>query len=415
MTQKGSEVPKNKMALDMILNITAAAIPVALLQIVIYPLISRHILEEEYGLMITLYSLWALISNTLGNVIFNIRLINDSNYLEHNYQGDFLRIVILYGIVNTVIISAITIYYNQGVDHLLLSIVTANLLFLKSYLDVGFRLKIDFLAVTISAVLVGVGFFIGTLIAIKTGVWEMIFITGYASGTFFAAVKSKLLKEGIVKTPLYSRTFNDCLKLTGASIIANSMTYADKLVLFPLMGGRTTAIYYNATILAKIVGMVTGPASGVILTYLSKKKNASKNLFRKMLLSGFCIVTVAYFLVIMTSRPVFLLLYPQWVEDIMIYIPVTTANECILALISLINPYVMKFCDLKWQLIINSVGVAVYFAAATVLWSRFGLMGFCFGTVIGSSTRLALIFYAYCFKSNLEVNSNQESYRQGGK
>ena len=89
-----------KMIFDMGLNIVAAAMPVAILQLIVYPITSRHLSEDEYGLMITMYSLWLLISNTLGTVIFNVRLIKDSVYAEKKLNGDYLVIVILYAVIN---------------------------------------------------------------------------------------------------------------------------------------------------------------------------------------------------------------------------------------------------------------------------------------------------------------------------
>ena len=361
---------RKRMISDMILNISAAAIPVAMLQLFIFPLLGRRLLDDEYGLMITIYSLWSMISNTLGNVIFNVRLIKNSEYEDNSVEGDFLVILSHYYIANIIIIAFMTAYYNGGfaLISVFLSIIASSLLFLKAYLDVGFRLIINFKYVTISGGLVGLGFVIGCFIAIYTNLWEMVFITGYLFGCVFAILKTNLLSEKRIKTPLYNQTIKDCLKLTGASIIATMMTYADKLVLFPIMGGHYTAIYYNATLLSKIVGMVTGPASGVILTYLSKKKNASNNSFNKMLFIGLIIVTICYFIVLIVYRPIMTILYPSWVDEIMHYIPFTTMNVSLLALISMLNPYVLKFCDLKWQMFINGNGVIIYFVAALLLW-----------------------------------------------
>lgn len=391
---------KKKMIMDMVLNVSAAAIPLAILQLVAYPVLSRHITENEYGLMITMYSLWLLISNTLGNVIFNVRLIKNNEYEDKHLRGDFLIIFLQYAVFNIICIAIITLYFNHGFSalHFLLSLVIASVLFIKAYVDVGFRLIIDYRSVTISGFIVGGGFLLGTIIAIETGIWEIIFIIGYSAGCLYTIAKSKLLSEGLKKTSMYHETRTDCLKLTAASIISHIMTYADKLVLFPLMGGKVIAIYYNATLLAKIVGMVTGPSSGVILTYLSKDKNSNQQSFNRMLIIGICVVTAGYFLVILFARPIMGLLYPQWVNEIMRYIPITTINVSILALISILNPFVLKFCDLKWQIVISGGGVAVYFFAALILWHFQGLMGFCVGTVIGSLTRLILILYVHKYK-----------------
>lgn len=388
----------------MVLNVSAAAVPLMMLQLVAYPVLARYLPEDDYGLMITMYSLWMMVSSTLGNVIFNVRLIRNNDYEEKNIQGDFLVILIQYGVINAAVIAAITCYYNGGFNmmHFGLSLLIASIMFVKAYIDVGFRLVIDFKAVTIAGVFVGLGFLLGSFLAVKTGVWELIYICGYSAGCGYSIVKTGLLKERVSKTELYRSTWNDCSKLTIASVIAHLTLYADKLVLFPILGGKAIAIYYNATILAKIVGMVTGPASGVILTYLSKKKTGSEKSFRKMLYIGLAVAALGYVAVLFVSRPIMGLLYPQWADEIMTYIPVTTINVCILALISMLNPFVLKACDFKWQILISGGGAGVYFATSLIFLKFWGLMGFCIGTVLGSLVRLLLIIYSHSRRRNNE-------------
>lgn len=402
MSRKKKE---KKIAVDMLLNVSAAAIPMMILQLVVYPVLSRYIEDEEYGLMISMYSLWMMISNTLGNVIFNVRLINNNIYEEKGLQGDFLPLLNVYGLINTIIILAATIYFNHGVDsrHLVFSLIIATVIYMKAYLDVGYRLVIDYVAVTVSACFVGVGFLIGCLFSLKAGIWELVFLFGYGCGCLYAVKKTGLLKEKNIRTTLFNDMKKDTEKLTIATVAANLTTYADKMVVFPIMGGAATAIYYNASILGKVVGMVTGPVSGVILTYLAKKNNSDRKQFGKILAMGVLITSVAYVAVVAVARPVMGVLYPQWVDDIMEYVPVTTINVCLLALISMMNPFVLRFCDLKWQILINGMGAAIYFIAALMLWRSFGLLGFCIGTVVGSFARLLLIIYTYYYYTREEA------------
>jgi len=56
-----------KIVVDMFINIFAVSLPVMVLQFIVYPYLSRCLPEEKYGLMLTFYSLWFVISNSLGN------------------------------------------------------------------------------------------------------------------------------------------------------------------------------------------------------------------------------------------------------------------------------------------------------------------------------------------------------------
>jgi hypothetical protein len=68
----------------------------------------------------------------------------------------------------------------------------------------------------------------------------------------------------------------------------------------------------------------------------------------------------------------------------------------------MIQPFVLKFCDIKWQILISAVGLITYFCASLVLWKFFGLFGFCYGTAIGMLAKLILMLAIYYKKDSGE-------------
>lgn len=386
-----------KIILDMILNIIAATIPVAVLQLIVYPITAKNIGGDEYGLMLTIYSVWIMISNSLGNVLNNVRLLWNGEYEEGEIKGDFNVLLIQWGIINSVVIGAVIVFYCDGFNlvHVGLGIVVSLLVIAKAYLEVGFRLILNYKSIVINNVLQSVGFFIGAYIAAATGIWESIFILGYLFSCIYCVVKTKLLKEPFCKTRIFKRVNKDSNKLIVATVISNMMTYADKLVLYPLMGGTAVSIYYTATILGKMVGMLTGPINSVVLSYISKWKSDNRNLITKILLLGIGLCIIGYVVTLMLSRPVLGMLFPQWIDEVMHYIPITTVNVLLLVLISILSPFVLKFCDMKWQIVINGISVVIYFICALALWSYFGLTGFCFGAMAGTFAKLIIMLGVY--------------------
>lgn len=386
-----------KIILDMILNIIAATIPVAVLQLIVYPITAKNIGGDEYGLMLTIYSVWIMISNSLGNVLNNVRLLWNGEYEEGEIKGDFNILLIQWGVINAVIIGAVIVFYCDGFNlvHVGLGIVVSLLVIAKAYLEVGFRLILNYKSIVINNIMQSMGFFIGAYITAATGVWESIFILGYLFSCIYCVVKTNLLKEPFCKTGIFKRVNKDSNKLIIATVISNMMTYADKLVLYPLMGGTAVSIYYTATILGKIMGMLTGPINSVILSYISKWKADNRNLITKILLLGIGLCIIGYVVTLVLSRPVLGMLFPQWVDEVMHYIPITTVNVLLLVLISMLSPFVLKFCDMKWQIVISGISVVIYFICALVLWNYFGLTGFCFGAMAGTFVKLIIMLCVY--------------------
>lgn len=405
-----SNVTKKKVIFDMLLNIVAVSVPVAILQLVVYPISADALGADEYGFMLTIYSIWIIVSNSLGNVLNNVRLLYNKDYVDSNIEGDFIILFRRWNILNAIGICILIIIYSDGFNlmHIVLGSLVSCLILSKVYLEVGFRIRLNYKAIVISNVLQSVGFFAGCFASIHTGgTWELIFLLGYGFSCIYCAAKTKLLKERTVKTPLYGKVRKDSHQLVIATVVANLMNYADKLVLYPLMGGAAVSIYYTATILGKIVGMFTGPINSVVLSYISRWNSSQKHVLTKVLLLGTVVVCIGYAVTMIISRPVIGLLFPQWVDQVMIYMPVTTVTVLLLALISIVQPFVLKFCEMKWQIVINAVSVAVYFISALALWFLWGLMGFCIGTVIGAAVKLIIMLCIY-YKNKENNTCNSE-------
>ena len=190
---------------------------------------------------------------------------------------------------------------------------------------------------------------------------------------------------------LYDTVNRDVNLYTIATFSNSSMSYADKLVLYPLMGGHVVSIYYTATILGKIVSMVSGPITSVILSYISKWNRDKKSIFSKVLILGGGLAIIGYVITMLISRPVIELLFPQWLDEVMIYIPITTFAIVIQTLNSFLNPFILKFYDIKWQIVINIISVSVYFLGSLILWHFYGMIGFCVGTIVGHAAKTLIM------------------------
>lgn len=389
---------KKKAIFDVLLNITAAALPIAMLQLVVYPMAAKILGGDEYGLMLTIYSIWILVSNALGNVLNNIKLLKVQDYENLGDEGDIALFVRRWLALGSVIVFAIVWIYCGNFEpiHILLGTLVSIFIFLKAYLEVGFRIKLNFVAILINNALLSLGYFIGYFVFKATGIWELIFLFGYVLSSIFCVVKTGLLKEKPNKTVLYPSVRKDSYSLLVASVITTLINYADKLVLYPLMGGTAVAIYYTATILGKITGMLTGPINSVFLSYIARWDESRAGFFFKILGIGVGISVVGYGLTMLLARPVIGLLFPQWLEEVMDIIPLTTITIMLGVLASLLQPFVLKYCKMTWQIAISAAGSAAYFIFALFFWHFFGLKGFCIGTIIGIFVKLVIMIIVYC-------------------
>lgn len=388
---------RKRVLFDMTLNIMAASLPVAALQLIIYPQVAKDVGGDEYGLMLTLYSIWIMISNSLGNVLNNIKLLRYSEYEELKDEGDIALLLRRWIAGSSFIIFVVFWAYCGEFSpvHIIVGTVISVTILLKAYLEVEFRIKLNYIAILISNGLLSLGYLIGFALFWLTGVWEFIFLFGFGLASLYCIMKTDLLKEKPRKTSIYVSVRKDSYSLVISAIISNLINYADKLVLYPLMGGTAVSIYYTATIMGKITGMLTGPINSVVLSYITRWDKRRANVFTKILIIGVITVALGYVFTLIIARPVIGRLFPQWVDSVMEIIPLTTVTIMLTILTSFLQPFVMRYCKLQWQIGINGIGSATYFTCALLLWRIWGLKGFCVGTIVGIVVKLMIMIIVY--------------------
>lgn len=380
----------------MALNIVATAIPTFVLQLLLLPALSRYMSDDRYGLLVTILSLMNMVPSTLGNVLNNIRLI-EGRELEEGPRPDFNVLLMIMLGVNLVTMTVCTCIYDKGVGAVsfLLTLLVSVLLLTREYFLVAFRIKLNFLYIVISNLIMIVGYGAGFLLFLWTKRWQFVYLLGYGFSLCFIILKSDLWREPLQISKSFQRIGGQAILLTAATFLGRVTTYADKLIIFPFLGGAVVSVYYAATLFGKVVAMAITPISGVMLSYLSKVSKKNDNTFRLAFFSGLFVCVVGYFACIAVSRPVLGLLYPQFVDQAMHYIWITTGTMVITTLTVIVHPFVLKFFDMKWQILINGSYVAVYVGLALTLLGCWGLRGFCFGALAASLIKLLFTLYVY--------------------
>lgn len=387
---------KKKIAIDMLLNIVATAIPTIVLQLILLPAVSRFMTGNQYGLFITILALLNMIPSTFGNVLNNMRLIDGTNDTEST-QYDFNVLLLVLTAINLVFMIVFTLIYDSHSSffNLFLTLLISLVLLFREYYLVTFRIKLNFINIVLSNLIMVAGYGLGYLFFRLSEAWQYIYIFGYLFSLIFIFAKSDLWKEPLSIGPSFKHISIQTVLLTVATFLGRITTYADKLFIFPVLGGSVVSVYYTATLFGKVISMAINPISSVMLSYLSKASKKSDNTFNLVFFSSGIVSIFGYLICLGISRPVLQVLYPQFVDDAMQYIYLTTGTMVLTSLISIVNPFVLKFFDMKWQIIINSIYVAVYIGISMILLHSLGLKGFCLGTLIASTLKLLCTIYIY--------------------
>ena len=404
---------KKKISMDMLLNIVAAGLPLLALQLVIYPLLSRRIDSELYGLIITLYSLIILVNDPLGRAINNVRLVKNNE--KEAVKGDYNVILLIYLIAGLVItVVGCVLYYKKAGKAVALDYnaiialsITALFFLVDSYIVVYYRIKLKYKAIAINGFCMSFGFVIGFLFFLITEKWFFIFLVGHSFSFIYLVNTTGLLKEPFRITSNFTDILKNTFYITVSILFIQSMSQADKLLLFPLLGGEKLSIYYTAALAGKVMSLAITPVNGVILSYLASRDSLSNTAFKRYIQASVSACSIVAALILLLSRPVLGFLFPMFVDDAMIIVPYTTFNVFLYVVAGMIAPITMKYCALYWQIVINGVSAGLYVILSLILFKVGGLEGFCIG--IGISYLIRIILMIVIYKNETKNNSLNSS------
>lgn len=387
-----------KVYIDVLLNFFAVAVSLGVLEIIIYPALARKLTVEEYGEMQTIISIIYLFGATMGQTLSTTRLVKQVKYSQQGIKGDYNLLILLsipIAIMITVLICVF--YFDLGITSIIRVIFIVTLICAEGYYEVGFRLELNYKRVLYCRAISCVGYIVGFFCFLIWNRWEIIFIISYLFQLLYCLRKTDLLKEQYNKTVLFKETTTSYVALNIASVLSKSLTYFDKLMLYPMLGGAAVSVYFSANLMGKLVLKTLEPVNNVFLSYLSKKDKISKSLWKIALITGFLVCCVAYIICLIVSKPILMLFYPQWAESAMNLIPLTTATLCISALSGILYPFSLKILAIPYQCLINGICLTMYIILVLILVGKYGLIGSCVALLISYFIKM-IIMICLCSK-----------------
>lgn len=386
-----------KITEDMSINIIATFIPIIFLQFISLPIIGRRYTEVSYGLMLTMVSLITIFSQSFSISLTNSRLLKNEKYIEENQIGDFNLILLFYMLFNILATTLGIIKYQNELNiwSIVFIIFISTLQLIRKYLLVSFRLEINYRNILNSNLYLILGYLIGTIFFSFTNKWEYIYFFGEIFSLIYILKKTDLLKEKFSKTKLFKETFKHSLIILVASFLGTANLHIDRLILFPILGGKAVTVYYVSSLFGKTLALLVAPINNVMLTYVVKMKGIQKKSFNLLMILSFFTGGICYFIIILLSESILKFLYPLYVQDSLKLIPITTLTSIILMISTLINPIIMKFCDIKWQMWINLFNNLNYIFLSLVFMKYYEIYGFCLAALISAVIKLILILIIY--------------------
>lgn len=377
---------------DFSLNIIASIIITIATQLIAYPYISRILSSYEYGIILTVMGVVNAVGVSLGNPLNNTRILLQSEYDEENLNGDYNIIFLFAVLVNTIIVGVVTIFVLGRFEYIVIGCIVISILVLfRAYYSASYRIIINYKKNLYSNIFGFIGYLIGIVVSYLTNNWIYIFILGELLSCIYIFFTANIVHDRFGITKLFNKSLRKYGFIMFAAVLSTVLTYVDRFFIYPLLGAEQVSIYTVASYLGKTAGIVMNPISGVLLTYYAKESKMSLGKFYKRVGVFTICSIIVYIGIIILGLPITKILYPTLIDKALPFFWIANLAAIIFILGNTIQPTLLRYCNEKWQPVIQGIYFILYFLLGSFGMKKYGLIGFCYSSLIVNIVKIVIM------------------------
>lgn len=388
-----------KILKEIILNTFAFGLYTFTQQLLLMPILSRTTSDSIYASFIVFITVANVLTNSLGGQVGVTRQINYNVSAEDNNESNYFIIQFISSFIIIIVILITSIYLDYDFLSTIFAMYIVIISNIRFYLRAILRMNDKYKELIYQNILYLLGVVIGlALNYLHTNIWFPLLV-GETIAFVYVLFKVKIKNICLKYTKNFKRISKTFCNFSFTSFLTNSVSFIDKLIIFPVLGSINLAIYNSANTVSKITAFVVNPVNDVILINVSKSKteNAGKIIKYVIKISIIlalilCLVTIPF--IYFTGY----ILYPQYIDGIVsIMIAVSFSSSLSLTAL-LMKSFILKYTKPVYVAIsylINLITLIIlgYFSA-----KLFGLKGFVWSIVI-VRFQMVLLFIFILLKS----------------
>ena len=403
-----------KVSRDLILSILAIVIYNGVLQLVIYPGLNARMGAEAFGTVLYYISAVSIMGAGFGTSASYSRIVARKERVEAN--GDynaFLGIVAIICVPVSIGVAAIagrpesgTAGYTRNAWLTTGLFVLMVITVIRYYCDVEYRMNIRFKDYFLFFASVASGYILGLIIfgnisghihgavngkfdAGSSYSWLFVLLLGEVFGILYTIIRGSILRPPFFERSIaFKANLKAAFYISFGNLISALILNADRIFLRIFTGAEEVTVYYVASLMGKIVALLTTPLNGVIISYLAGYKIRLDK--RKFLLSStlLLVVTAVLTAVCTAASYVFVkIMYPDVFAKAKEYFLIANLGQLLYFLSGTLMVVVLSFSDEKLQMIINCIYAAAFAAVVIPMTVFMGSSGMAYGLVLANFLR----------------------------
>ena len=375
---------KIKFVKDVINNVFAFGIYMLSMHILFLPYMARHLEVNDNAKLLLFIMITNIATLSLGNelgVLYQVESKGKTEDDRVNFRILLFRTNTILFIFIVLILYILKFSLIESIMFGIISTLTNIRLYYAGYL----RKEKKFKLIGVINLLFLTGIVLGILLFKKglTFLWTGLLLAEILSNIYIFIKVDNSNRMSIRKRKNYKELKKSYLDLSFASLLTNFPTYADKLLILPLLGSATMSAYYAGTALSKMLFLVINPINGVLLSYLATDEfGDEKRVIKRQVNINFIIIIITFLLSLPLTYLATYIFYNQFLDKVVeILIPLSIIGTFAVAS-SLLKVVFLKFLDIRCLKFINILNIITFILFGTIGAKYFGLIGFAYGVAL---------------------------------
>ena len=363
------------------------------LQLMVYPSLAARLGAEANGTVLYIMALVNILGPSVGQALNNSRLVLRRQMGVTN--GDYNAAVLLFSAAGIVISFIVTARVAPGsiAAGMILPVVLLMLMTdFRYYGDVEYRLSLNYRRYFIYYVLCGAGYAAGFAVFRLTGSWLVIFLAGEAAALAYVAVTGGIFRNFFGTSGFFGSVMGKGGLLVLSYSVTNLTLNIDRIFLKNALGGEAVTVYYVVSLIGKTLVLFIAPVNTVIISYLTKeKKTVSRRRFLLFSAAG-AAVSLFFFVMCRIGTPIFIrLFYPALADMAKPLVTVVSASQILAMLSAYLFIIALTFTGERWQLLLQTLHLALTIALMIPMTRSGGLAGFARAVLIANLLRVLAV------------------------
>ncbi len=394
-------------ASDLIFSIAGLMLMNGALQFLINPLFEKWMGTDAFGNYQSIFAVVSVMGTTFGVAANYSRMVRARDKKDTN--GDYnIFLTVISVLCIAVAAGTLVVYKSFSILHFLLLTVLMIATVLRYYGDVNYRLKLNYKGFFLFYAIITAGYGLGLLLfRFVSPVWMLTIMAGEIAAILFVYFNGDIFKGKnlMKKSPEFTGTMKSVGVLSATNLLSAVAQQSDKIILGLAIGGEAVTTFYVATLLGKVISLLTTPLNGVLIGYLTKYEGR----LTKKMVAVFAAVLLGLGAVALTgciiASEIFVkLFYPDVFADAKPYFFIASAGQVLYFISNCLMTVILRVASEKYQMYINIVYIGIYAATVIPLTLTYGIWGMATALLITNSAKFAITTAVGLVKSQSKSN-----------